>query len=92
MRLALIGTVESRAGDVDKDPRMTNMLIELDESPMTAVRPGLSTTTTVSGNGNGLFSFVGVPVSVFGTAVGVTSSASSVGTVENKRYDFAVSS
>lgn len=90
MRLPLIADLDSRDGSSNKDARLTNILAEADESAQyAAIRPGLSTAVTSSGNGNGLARFSGVVVSVFGTTLGVGTGPTSIGTVENKMVDFA---
>lgn len=90
MRLTLVSDVESRDGAGNKDERLTNLLVEADESSVIAgLRPGLATISSNSGNGNGLTTLGGNLISVFGTTAGYGSTPTSIGTVENKKFDFA---
>ena len=70
MRLPLVAELDSRDGSSDKDSRFTNALAELDEGAMLAVvRPGLSTSATFSGTGNGLVSFNDQLIKIYGNTV-----------------------
>jgi hypothetical protein len=70
MRIPLVAELDSRDGSSDKDSRFTNTIAELEEGvAMVVVRPGLSTSATLSGNGNGLVSFNDQLIKIYGNTV-----------------------
>ncbi len=92
MRLPLVLSIDSRDGAANKDERLTNVLVQKDEEVQLAcIRPGLGTISSNSGNGNGLIEMDKVLISVFGTTVGAGPTPTSVGTVLNAAFDFALS-
>lgn len=92
MRIPVVGQIDSRDGVSDKDARLTNTLMEIDEGiTLACVRPALVTDSTNTGNGNGLFCFNSSLISIFGTVIGVNQTPTSLGSVINDKYDFAQS-
>lgn len=92
MRLPLVSELDSRDGSANKDSRLTNVLSETDEGvTLAVVRPALEAAAAMSGNGNGLVSYEGVLISVFGATLGFGDDPVTAGTVTNGRYDFAQS-
>jgi len=92
MRFGLVPDIDSRNGTANKDERLTNVLVESDEGVvLAALRPGLSTIASASGNGNGLVNFQQVLISVFGTTLGYGETPTTIDTVENGTFDFAQS-
>lgn len=90
MRIPLVTEVDSRDGSSNKDERLTNMLAEQDSEVMACVRPGLNTLLASSGDGNGLMCFNGQIMHVFGTALKFGTTPTSISTVVDSPYDFAV--
>jgi len=90
MRIPLVTEVDTRDGSSNKDERLTNMLAEKDSELMACVRPGLNTLLASSGNGNGLMCFNGQITHVFGTALKFGTTPTSISTVVDGEYDFAV--
>lgn len=73
MRLPLAAELDSRDGASNKDARLTNALVERDEGIVFAVvRPGLSTSATRSGAGNGLIPFNASLVEIYANTAYVT--------------------
>lgn len=91
MRLPLITEIESRDGAANKDERLTNTLMEIEDQEFAyaAIRPGLATIASSTGNGNGLTTLDGVLIGVFGTTAFRTASITSIDTVADGIYDFA---
>ena len=90
MRVPAVTEVDTRDGSSNKDERLTNMLAEKDSELMACIRPGLNTMLTSSGNGNGLMCFNGQIMHVFGTALKFGTTPTSISTVLDDPYDFAV--
>ena len=74
MRLSVFPDLSTKDGVTDENARMTNALKEVRAvGDMATIRPGLVTSAVSVGNGNGLVSFNGELVSIFGASVGVPS-------------------
>ena len=90
MRIPLVPDADSRDGTSNKDARLTNALVEHDKEDVACIRPGRNTLLASSGNGNGLVCFNSQIVHVFGTALKYGTTPTSIGTVTNSGFDFAV--
>src|SRR5574343_993933 len=90
VRIPFITDADSRDGSSNKDERLTNMLAEKDSELIACIRPGLNTMLASSGNGNGLMCFNGQIMHVFGTALKFGTTPTSISTVLDGPYDFAV--
>jgi hypothetical protein len=90
VRIPLVTEIDSRDGSSNRDERLTNMLAEKDSELMACVRPGLNTLLASSGDGNGLVCFNSQIVHVFGTALKFGTTPTSISTVVDGEYDFAV--
>lgn len=72
MRLNVVPSISTKDGVSNKNARMTNMLKESRKSgDLAVIRPGLVLDAVASGVGNGLVSFNGELVSVYGTTLGL---------------------
>jgi hypothetical protein len=92
MRMPLVSPIDSRDGSDDKDALLRNVLGEMEEGgPIAAVRPGLATIATSTGNGSGVTAFDGVLISVFGTTVRYSPSLTTIDAVAAGTYDFCQS-
>ena len=73
MRLSVFPDLSTKDGVTDENARMTNALKEVRAvGDMATIRPGLVTSATSVGNGNGLVSYNGELVSIYGASLGRT--------------------
>lgn len=80
MRLPVVPSISTKDGVSNKNARLTNCLKESKKSgDMAVIRPGLVLDAVASGVGNGLVSFNGELVSVYGTTLGLNTAAASSG-------------
>ena len=71
MRLNVVPSISTKDGVSNKNARLTNCLKEVKKSgDMAVIRPGLVLDAVASGVGNGLVSFNGELVSVYGATLG----------------------
>jgi len=74
MRLNVVPQISTKDGQSNKNARLTNCLKESKKSgDMAVIRPGLVLDAVASGVGNGLVSFNGELVSVYGSTLGLNS-------------------
>ena len=90
MSVPAVTEVDTRDGSSNKYERLTNMRAKKYGELMACIRPGLNTMLTASGNGNGLMCFNGQIMHVFGTALKFGTTPTSISTVLDGPYDFAV--
>src|SRR5690348_6150670 len=90
-RLPLVTTPSNRDENTNKDARLVNCYGEKTESGEYWIykRPGLLTDTTKSGNGYGVYNWLGNIYAIFGTTI--YKNGSSIGTVDatNGVYRFS---
>lgn len=83
MRIPVVASVSTKDGTSNKNARLTNCLKESKKSgDMAVIRPGLVLDAVASGVGNGLVSFNGELVSVYGATLGIGVTEGAVSSID----------